>query len=706
MRSDTFNYSLLAVGIAAVLGMSTAANAETPNTGETATGVEITNQATAIYYVSEQEQPKVLSNTVKVIVSQQVSFTFSADNNDTAAPTNGLQFDDKNQDEEVAPNGVVVFRHTLTNTGNLTDNYTISLSSTDPKYDTSKSTVSYKIYNELGVEDTSRSMEKVPYATANGKSFPLEKGHYIEFSINAKTTGNKGNDKQTLQITAVSEELNKPGSLAKIKQLTNTNSSFTKLPTFSIVKTVLNGLDLKNTADTAKYQIVVNNDGTAFNTDATDITIADVLPAGLVMAETLTTDNNIAITGGATKGNIVGGGIDSESFTVEGVNIPVGQSITITFTVKQGGTKGPLDTNNPQNTINHVTVTDDLDDDANTLDNTLIDSTDSNNENVGLFYTDNDTDFTNGTKPTIAGDDSTMPLVTIKRDLTLTGGTLKEIAPTTELTASETAGQVTYEAVIKNTGKDVEGSKPGELTFTIKDNDGTVSNAINIVTGTVKITYYPNGDTTPDLTVVDKIITAVDGIYDINSVLPTGVKAGGTITIKYNVSANKAPMFTPIDSTDDAKATIEETFVTLIPGKEGASASVSVIDTTKVRGLTLVKKQAIASDCSSSTTNIEGSFVTTNIGGINNPIQVLPGQCIVYQIEAKNTSTAGIGFDIKQVTISDEISPKADYVTSSLTATNGVKDDTLTTTLKTIVAILAPQATASMTFKVKIKTAN
>ena len=43
MRSNIFNYSLLAVGVAAVLGMSTTANAvETP---QTSTGVDIINQA-------------------------------------------------------------------------------------------------------------------------------------------------------------------------------------------------------------------------------------------------------------------------------------------------------------------------------------------------------------------------------------------------------------------------------------------------------------------------------------------------------------------------------------------------------------------------------------------------------------------------------------------------------------------------------------
>jgi hypothetical protein len=42
MKSNTFNYSLLAVGVAAVLGISTTANAA--ESGTTTTGVEITKK--------------------------------------------------------------------------------------------------------------------------------------------------------------------------------------------------------------------------------------------------------------------------------------------------------------------------------------------------------------------------------------------------------------------------------------------------------------------------------------------------------------------------------------------------------------------------------------------------------------------------------------------------------------------------------------
>ena len=83
MRSNTFNHSLLAVGIAAVLGMSTTANAAETTTPTTTTGIDITNQASASYKVSEQDQPVVKSNIVKISVSEQISFSLTANNDDT-----------------------------------------------------------------------------------------------------------------------------------------------------------------------------------------------------------------------------------------------------------------------------------------------------------------------------------------------------------------------------------------------------------------------------------------------------------------------------------------------------------------------------------------------------------------------------------------------------------------------------------------------
>ena len=189
MKSNTFNYSLLAIGVAAVLGMSTTANAV--ETTKTSTSVEIINQATASYKVSTQLQPEVVSNTVKITVTEQTSFSLVP----AAA----------NVAKAVAPNGFVEFTHTLKNTGNRTDTYAITTPAAPDGYDTANSTVSYKIYNELNVEDTTRTtVDGAKYGASSGKVFPLEKGHYIVFVINAKTTGNKGGETKTLEIDAAS----------------------------------------------------------------------------------------------------------------------------------------------------------------------------------------------------------------------------------------------------------------------------------------------------------------------------------------------------------------------------------------------------------------------------------------------------------------------------------------------------------------------
>ena len=689
MKSNTFNYSLLAIGVAAVLGLSTTANAA--ETGPTSSSVVITNKATAKYTVSGQTQPDVESNEVRVTVSAQISFTLVANNDDTLA--SGVIGDDANIKEPVAPNGFALFKHTLTNTGNGTDRYTVNLdpATVDAKYDTANSTVSYKIYDANRVEDTTRTVNNAPYNVANGKSFDLDKGHYIEFTINAKTQNNKANSNQSLTISATSRALTAIPA-APIKTLTNTDSSFTRLPTFSIVKTITNALDLKDANDTATYQVVINNDGTTtYTADATDIAIKDILPPGLVLSEALT-DANIAVTGAATKGIITSSNVADSGFDITGVNIPVGQSITITFKVKKGG-NGTLI---PETAINHVKVTDDLDNNPDTT-NTLIDSTDSADENVGTFYDTNDIEIVDGKPPKTTGGDSTLPLLTISRELTLTGVTTREIAPTSGI-----LGQVTHQTVITNGGQDFEGDTAGELTFTITDDDGNTPDAVSVVFDTVTITYDADGagaDAPGSAITITPTLVGGINVYDIKTALPDGIAPTGTVTINYKVASVSAPLFTPINS---VTPTTESTTVTLKPANEGAPTPLTVTDTTTVRGLALVKKQAIDADCTGTTV---GTFVTTPL------TEALPGQCIVYQIEAKNTSTAGVGFDITNVVISDQLSRfsnQADYVDLSATTTasaGGTYTATKNATeITTTVAEIEPQGTATMQFKVKIKT--
>ena len=118
MKSNTFNYSLLAVGIAAVMGISTGANAAV--SGESKKSPTIENIAEATYSVNNVPQPTVKSNAVTVKISEQISFSLLAQNSGNA--------DDINPGGNVTPEEVVAFTHKLENTGNRTDQYTVNLS--------------------------------------------------------------------------------------------------------------------------------------------------------------------------------------------------------------------------------------------------------------------------------------------------------------------------------------------------------------------------------------------------------------------------------------------------------------------------------------------------------------------------------------------------------------------------------------------------
>lgn len=141
----------------------------------------------------------------------------------------------------------------------------------------------------------------------------------------------------------------------------------------------------------------------------------------------------------------------------------------------------------------------------------------------------------------------------------------------------------------------------------------------------------------------------------------------------------------------------------MIPLSEGAPVKATVTDKTTVRGLKLIKTQAIDADCTG--TPAPGAFVSKNIENVS------PGQCIVYKVQAQNTSSTaalptGLGFTITDVIISDEFakfSANADYVAGTVSTTSGTTDDTGAAITNTI-ATLAPGATETMQFKVKIKT--
>ena len=152
----------------------------------------------------------------------------------------------------------------------------------------------------------------------------------------------------------------------------------------------------------------------------------------------------------------------------------------------------------------------------------------------------------------------------------------------------------------------------------------------------------------------------------------------------------------------------ETTVVKLSADGKGAPTNIdSVTDTTLVRGVTLVKSQAIDDMC-------DGT-ADTDFSSSADPLAATPGQCVIYQILATNTSSTERGFDINDLIITDPVSNftgKANYQINSATTTvttgSSVKADGEAnndgTNVNTTIEKLAPQGLATMQFSVKIKT--
>ena len=697
MKANTFNYSLLAVGVAAVMGISTTAMAETKSAGDT---VVINNVANASYSVDGVSQTAVVSNQVTINVTESGSFSLIAQNG------TGPIGDDVNAGIEVVPTGVAQFIHRLDNLGNLTDTYTMGLannSTGDTKnFDLDATKVSYTVYKDGGGVVT--TVSNITGTAFTDTAIVLAKDEYAIVTIDAKAVGNIGGDTQNLTLTAKSTYLAGKGTVAAATA-TNTDESITKLPVFSIVKTVSQTLDINKPNATAEYTIVVKNDNTAsYAANAVNIKIVDNLPVGLKLVTGSLTQASITTTGAATKGTIsqntngLGDGTAIDGFEISGVDIPVGESVTIKFQVQ----KDELETL-AKATINHARVEAPL---AGGSSVTVIDGTNSgtnDGQNTAIYYpsTGDSQNSTGAPAPTnTVGGDSTQPLTSNQRGLTLTGVTVKEIPNT-----SGTNSQAVHQTVITNTGREVEGAVAGNLKFKIEDGN-TNLNVKPADTGNITLVYDEDGNpaTTTDI-VTQTLPYNASGEYDINAAFPAGIASKGTVTISYNVVSTNAV-------TDSS----ETTKVTLIPtGTDAPTAPAPVVDTTNVKGLKLVKSQALDKTCS-------GTAVDSAFSNSATALIALPGECVIYRIVATNDFTS---LDITDLLISDKTSNFSNGATvfektpgtvgtiavanaSSVISAAGVKKDNTNTktngeAVYATVTTLKAADNATLKFVVKIK---
>lgn len=700
MKSNTFNYSLLAVGVAAVMGVSTGANAATPANAVTAGAAPINNVATASYSIAGVSQPSVTSNTVTVNVSETANFAL------TSTVDDGSIGDDTAINQTATPGGTTTFTHNLTNTGNVTDTYTINTTGNDsslvtatPDYRLGTAPVTFTIVQADGTPLTDAQINALngqaqTGTLTNGGTIRLQPGTRANLSYEAATPDDRnGNDKGVGTLTATSTFFtanNAPGAT-----LVNENQTIVRLPTFKIVKTATSTVDLTVDNPQIAYSIVVTNATTDYSAAATDIVIRDVLPVGLSLPNGTASD--VTVTGGAGTATISTVGT-RQAIDVAVANLAVGASRTITFTVNvdknQFTSANSSVTNNAEVYDKFVGPVSPLP--ANPVLGTDYDILDSTDSTIGVTRIPDNAGEGNG-----AGIDSPGVTNFTRRAVIVSNPTTREVPP-----ASGTASQATHSTLITNSGQDGEGTNANPLTFTIAD--GGNNGAVRPVTGPVSATYTPPGNGAP-VTITLQPTVADGNTYTLNSTtlptaqFPNGIAPGGTLAINYNVSSgNVAAPATVADAA--AVGSTETSVVTLTPAGINAPAATSVTDTTNVRGLTLVKSQALDATCSG--TVAASTFIQT-------AIDAKPDQCVIYRIQATNTSSAALGFNLNALTISDllsNFSAGADLVAGSpatsatASSTAGIASTTSTAVLGTNYT-LAPQGVGTLTFKIKIKNA-
>lgn len=273
-------------------------------------GTPIGNQATATYLDASSTTHTATSNLVTTIVQQVASFTLTADGART-----------------VAPGGQVIFPHTLTNTGNGTDEFPLTLANqAGDNFDLTGLAV-YADANGDGVPDD---------FTALATTGPLAAGAAFRFVVVGNVPGTQiGGEIARLRISALSLF---DGSQTAF----NTDVvTVTGNAVVSVTKSISQGSG-DSPSGPYTYTLSYTNTG---NSAATSLRLSDVIPAGMAYvggsgrwsvtgAVVLTDANNADAQGVAPNTVVYDYGVTTPG-TVTAViaNVPPGASGTVTFQV-------------------------------------------------------------------------------------------------------------------------------------------------------------------------------------------------------------------------------------------------------------------------------------------------------------------------------------------------------------------------------------
>lgn len=631
MKSNLFKQSVLTVGVVAAMGVAGTANAAQPTTSTADNEVVINNFASATYTVANTsgEQQTSISNTVTVNVTETGAFTLLATK--TPAP-------DTNENLTINPQAdqTVEFTHTLQNNGNVTDTYTIDLDQLDTDdFDYSGFTINYT--TDGGQSGT----------ITNGQTITLEKDEIATITIVATSNAQrKVGDNGALTVTASSAYLEARNGAAATAtyQAVNTDNALTTTPIFAITKSARTSLttndkffDTANPDAFINYSITIKNEG---NADAKGFEIVDTLPTGLVGLTTFTPQIN----GVDVPDTNYEFSNEDKTLTIIGQNLNQNETITVTFRAKKD-TTATIATGTTL--TNYAIVRDNTlkDNSADTPD--LIDTSETVS---GGGAGENNYEDPNLPAGQDGKDDNTDASVTTRnqiRNITVTGDDKKEIP------LISTNNVYTY--TITNAGTDItEADTEDEVYFTVTPT--TPIDEIDIV----RVFVDTNGNGTFDTG--DTELTAVGGNYDLFDVVGnSGLTAGQTANVSVELSSDGVSN----NKSDGVNNINAEEVMTITVTAQGpvegtaAPAAGTAASTTTLKGINLIKGQAVAS-CTSPGTLTYNTSDTALTGQ--------PGECIYYEITAKNTFTE-VDKIINTVAITDDLdTTKVTYDTNDFSS--------------------------------------
>lgn len=704
MKPNSFKHSVLAIGVVAAMGITTA-NAATP-TGGTSGSFNVTNKATASYTVAgNTTSQNAESNVVTVNVSETGSFSL------ISTVVDNTPNDDFGRDRPInaQANSTVDFTHTLTNGGNVNDTYTINIANIangagdDFDYNLTNSIIKYQKVNAAGTNVGGE------ITVANGGTVALAPGEKALITVTAQAgTKRVADTNGILTVTAESTYLKaKPSNTAATTYTaTNTDNALTKTPIYAITKSATTNLgnknlDLNNANAFVDYTITVKNEG---NINGTAISISDDLPSGLI-AIASTEANYVAPTVTASNGSAAGTAVLSNSnktITVAGQNVKVGETITVTFRAKKA--TGATATSS---FVNYAVVRDNTKDDttANTPD--IIDRSD----NGVIPGGPTESVYEDPAKPLVGKDDNTNATVNTTnqtRAIAITPGANKEIALVTLATSNEVTNTYTY--TITNNGTDVTeavgtGNNANAVKLSIKptatQNNGITDSAVISITR-----VYVDANNNGKFDTGETELTGVDGIYDLNAATPlvngtrTGLAPGASVKIGVQVASTGKGSNDPNSTTDNVNniGNFETLTVAVQPNGavNGTAAPTSTSDnplsttsTTTLQGVNL-KKYQIADDCDAN------PGVAAAAWSIN-PATADADQCVFYKLEAKNTFTDTTKV-VNNLVVSDTLNEKLTYQANSFSASPTATSQTLGQSLQVTFASIAANTTANVIF--------